>query len=88
MRTRAAKRNKKKELGLMVRVREAATLLCEARLEIVASDLEWQKCLHIRSISLVIGSSVWSVETMEGWKLVTGQSGGGKLLVDDDESQF
>jgi len=56
-RIRAAKRNKKKEPVSILRAREAATVLFEAQPEFVASDLECQKCLHIRSIPLVIGCS-------------------------------
>lgn len=41
MRTRTAKRNKKKELGAIVKVRAAATALFEAQeAKVVALDLE------------------------------------------------
>ena len=66
-RTKAAKRNKKKELGSMVRDREAATVLFEAQeVKVVASDLERQKCLHIKAMPCAIGSLGSTVGKMKG----------------------
>jgi len=86
-RTRAAKRNKKKVPVSRMKVPEAAALLFEAlEAKGVASDLECQKGMYIRFMSLVIGFSKKDVETVKARKLVS-QSGGGNLSVDGAETE-